>query len=64
MSFSSSNSTTTCETESALVDRRCLIAAMVDTASSIWSVTVVSTVSGAAPGSTETMVTTGNSTLG
>ena len=62
--FSSSNSITTCEKPSALVERRCLIALMVDTASSMESVTVVSIVTGSAPRSSVRMVMTGNSTRG
>jgi len=63
-SRSSSNSTTTMLTPSLLVDRSVLTPPIVLSASSMRSVTSVSTVSGSAPGKTAVTVTMGKSTLG
>ncbi len=63
-SFSSRNATMTCETPSDEFDRSSSMPLMVLTASSILSVTSVSTSSGAAPGRRVVTTTVGKSTFG
>src|SRR6478736_623602 len=63
-SFSRRNATTTCDTPSDEFDDRTSMPLMVFTASSILSVTSVSTCSGAAPGSRVVIATEGMSTFG
>ena len=63
-SFSSTNETTTCETPSDEFEVSVSMPLIVLTASSILSVTSVSTCSGAAPGSRVVIATDGMSTFG
>ena len=62
--FSSLKPTTTCDTPSDEIDVSVSMPLMVLTASSIWSVTSLSTCSGAAPGSRVVTTIVGKSTLG